>query len=161
MKTRIMTTLKSLRLNTSKGVSIFETMMVISIGTILSATAVPGFLGLIGKESLSKAANEVISDIQKTKIDAIRENRNYQISFLSGNVYRILRDNNDNGTFEQDEIIVTGNLGARFQGISLTSTADITFSPRGTTSAATITLANGRWQKTLTVNVAGRTTLSN
>jgi Tfp pilus assembly protein FimT len=160
MKTGITTILRRLGKNTNKGVSIFESMMAISMATILSAIVTPGFIGYVGKERLAKAANEIVLDILKTKMNAIRENRNYQISFTGVHEYKIYRDDNSNSVFEQNELVETGNLAARYHGVSLSSTASLTLSPRGTASAATITITNGRWQKNLTVNIAGRTTIS-
>jgi Tfp pilus assembly protein FimT len=161
MKTAIITILQILLKNTNQGYSIFETMTVISIGTIISALAIPGFLGYVGKERLVKAANEVVSDIQKTKMNSIRANRNHQISFTDAQTYKIYRDDNSNGSFDQNELLETGNLAAHCKGVSLSSTANITLFARGTASAATITLTSGRFQKNLMINIAGRTTLSN
>jgi prepilin-type N-terminal cleavage/methylation domain-containing protein len=160
MNTKTKQALERISASANKGFTVFETLVVLSIATILSAAAIPNFVGYVGKERLAKAAQEVVSDISKSKMNAIRENRSYNISITGAQEYKISIDTNSNAAFEENEAVETRNLGVQYQDISLSSTANLTFSARGTASAATITLASGRWQKTITVNIAGRITIS-
>lgn len=81
------------------GFSLMELMTVIGILSILSAIAIPGYLGWRDNARLGSAAQDVYSIFQKAKIEAARRNVIVAITFAA-NIATVYVDSN--GNFAQD-----------------------------------------------------------
>ena len=105
----------------ANGFSIMELLTVIAIFAILSAIAIPGFIGWRNKTQLSRAARDVYSSFQKAKAESIRRNENCGIKFRA-NDYVIYLDSNLNFDFDSgtDQVIQTINW-SEYPGVGLDS----------------------------------------
>ncbi|HFQ81916.1 MAG TPA: prepilin-type N-terminal cleavage/methylation domain-containing protein [Desulfobacterales bacterium] len=66
------------------GFSLLELLIVMGLIVIMAAVAVPMFLTNIPKYRLRGAARMVISDFQRTKLEAVKRNRDVEIRFTPG-----------------------------------------------------------------------------
>lgn len=115
------------------GFSIVEVMVVISLIAILSAIAVPNYIGWLPKYRLSTSARDVLSDLEYARATAIKANASVIVEFDTvNNTYRLWVDNGaltnkDNWIQDGDERTLRSRSTA--PGISLT-TANFNGSPR-------------------------------
>lgn len=73
-----------------------EVIIVMAIIGILSAVAIPSFLHWLPNIRLKSAARDMYSNIQKAKLGAIKENREWAVIFDPGNnSYAICDDSGD------------------------------------------------------------------
>ncbi len=141
------------RMDSQKGVTLLETLMVIIILIVVAAIAVPGFRKMATNGNLKAAAKDIMSDFASARERAISENVNYSIVFDQGN----------------NRYTVTGLTNPKSPAhvasdISISAvsfgTSPLVFQARGTTSPPgdkTISLANGRGSTaTITLGTAGR-----
>jgi prepilin-type N-terminal cleavage/methylation domain-containing protein len=83
-----------------KGFTLIELIIVVAIGAILGATAVPDFLGLSDRARLKSAARDVASAMQQARISAIRNATAWAIDFdVASGQYRILSSDGGDGTW--------------------------------------------------------------
>jgi prepilin-type N-terminal cleavage/methylation domain-containing protein len=75
----ILTVLK--KSNTNRGLTLYETLAVVFIIGILSAIAIPTFLGIINQQRITLAQDKVIKSIRKAQREAASENSSYSASF--------------------------------------------------------------------------------
>ena len=103
----------------NKGFSIMELLTVIAIFAILSAIAIPGFIGWRNNAQLGRAARDVYSSFQKAKAESVRRNENCGIKFRA-NDYVIYMDSNTNFDFDAgtDQVIQTINW-SQYPGVKL------------------------------------------
>jgi Tfp pilus assembly protein FimT len=160
MKTKIQSAIRRSLSHGSKGVTIFETIIAMSIAAIISAATIPKYVGYLAKERVTNAANDIVSDIMNSRMSAIQQNRAFKITFTSTHQYTISRDNNNNGVFETNEILETKDISSSAQSMTLSSTANPVLSSRGTASQATITITGGRWHKNISLSMAGHTSIA-
>ncbi|MBW1920097.1 MAG: GspH/FimT family pseudopilin [Deltaproteobacteria bacterium] len=66
---------------TDQGFTLIELLVVIGILAILGAVAIPAFSNWIPNYRLKSAARDVVSNFQRTKLEAVRRNANVIISF--------------------------------------------------------------------------------
>lgn len=66
-----------------RGVTLIELMIVIVIAAVLMAIAVPAFQGTIDRNRLKAAAENLYSDLQFAKAEAIKRNRSVRLVFTS------------------------------------------------------------------------------
>jgi type IV fimbrial biogenesis protein FimT len=103
----------------NKGFTLMEIMVVIGILSILSAIAIPGFIGWRSNAQLGRAARNVYSTFQKAKSESVRRNENCGIKFRA-NDFVIYLDSNLNFDFDAgtDEVIQTINW-SEYPGVEL------------------------------------------
>uniref|UniRef100_UPI0040562AE1 GspH/FimT family pseudopilin n=1 Tax=Candidatus Electronema sp. TaxID=2698783 RepID=UPI0040562AE1 len=66
------------------GFSFAELMVVIAIIGILSATALPSLLGNLPEKRLKNAARNLYSDMQRARLQAVKENNPVEVTFNTG-----------------------------------------------------------------------------
>ena len=141
------------------GFTLLECMVAATLIALLAAIAVPNLLALMPKYRLNGATREILGDLMEARMKAISLNRRVQVFFKDSDHYEICDDANNDGTIEDCEgTAVIKHLQANYPGITLGSTNNPIFSPRGTaTNLATITVTNAsKESKTLTISITGR-----
>ncbi|MEN6487629.1 MAG: GspH/FimT family pseudopilin [Smithella sp.] len=146
-------------MKTNKGFSLVELIIVIAIIGILASISSFAWQRHVDNTNLRTAANDVISDFQNCKIKATSENRNYQISFITGtnSSYTISAPATDTHAAVSITKLPTAH-GAGIKITSATYSANIiTFQARGIGTSGTIVMANSRASNaTITTNITGR-----
>jgi prepilin-type N-terminal cleavage/methylation domain-containing protein len=140
-------------MQSQKGFTLPETLIVISVLIIVAAMAIPGFRKMATNGNLKAAAKDMIGDFATMRERAVSENQNYSILFDQGNNrYTVpgLANPKSPANFAGDIQISAISFG----------TSPLIFQSRGTVSPPgtnTITLTNGRGSTaTITVLTAGR-----
>ena len=143
------------------GFTFMELMVVLAVLAILSAIAIPNFIGWLPKYKLNSASDELLSTLQLSKLRAIRENANVAITFdFVNNTYLAFIDNGANaanGIREADEsILKTGKMPA---GIDLQDTGMgslIQFNRRGFPDVSgNISVSHNSETRTINLTLAG------
>ena len=138
-------------LDSQKGVTLIEFMVVLGILAILLIIAIPR-MDMLQSSRLEGAARVVWSDMHKAKMMAIKENRNIKIEF-SGNGYDFIR-------VSDDETIYSRNVTEEYPGVSLTKSSNepIVFTTKGVgvPPSQTIFISLDGQTKSFTVLSSGR-----
>lgn len=71
-------------LRNSKGLTLVELMVVLSIIGILSAMAIP-MLGITPRAKLKSAARDIVSNLQAARINALRDAKKWRVEFDTAN----------------------------------------------------------------------------
>ncbi|MEZ4524413.1 MAG: prepilin-type N-terminal cleavage/methylation domain-containing protein [Desulfobacterales bacterium] len=100
------------------GFTLVEVLVVVSIITVLMTISIPNFIAWRDNTRLKRAAGDMYNAMQRAKMGAIKENRNWSVSFDTGNGRYSLIDW-VNGTFgDADDITVeTFDLSAYGSGV--------------------------------------------
>jgi Tfp pilus assembly protein FimT len=137
-------------------------LIAISIIGILATIAVPNILGEMPKYRLNGAAHQIVGDLMAARMKAVSRNTKIKIFFSGVDQYKICDDADNNGTVddcEGDSKII--NIQEHYKGITLSSTNNPIFSPRGTASnLATITIANSSGTRNIVIAITGRIQMS-
>jgi len=138
------------------GFTFVELMIAIALISILSIIAVPRFNDLIPRYRLKAAARNIQANMQKARLQAIKENNTVQIRFdntISPGFYYF--DTIDDNQYTAGEFIVnlstyksnidfgTGNASLNWNGSSCSQASAISFGTRGTATPASVYLQNG------------------
>ena len=139
----------------ANGFSLMELMVAIAIVAILSIIAIPNFIAWIPKFEIGGASRDVLGILQKTRVQAIKDNTNYVLMFNTGNdSYTAFQDdgagtpaNAGNGVLDGGERILVQKTLANAIDISATTLpADqVAFDTQGiASSSGTITLGDNQ-----------------
>lgn len=131
----------------ARGFTIVELMIVIAIFGILAAVAIPNFVSQMPRCRLNGAARQVMGDLMWARMQAVSENTSFTVSFLNDHEYQI-----SGGGWSE-----TKDIQDEYHDVTLSSTANPVFQPRGTASPwGTVTVANSSGSKDVKVHITGR-----
>jgi len=143
-----------------------EVMVVIGIIGIISAIAIPNFVGWLPKQRLSSATNDLLGAIQSARLRALKDHASVTMVFdPAADSYLVFLDNGvgagiaDNSVQDGGEPTIGG--GGMPAGVNLVSTSfggTLRFDSRGFPVGAggDVNLSNNRGaSKTITINVTG------
>ena len=135
------------------GFTLMELMVTIAIIAILSAIAIPNFIAWIPKFKLGGGCRDVLAILQKTRVQAVKDNTSYVLMFNTGNEsYTAFLDdgggdpaNSGNGVLDAGERVLVQKTLAN--GIDITATTLpgdlVVFDTQGVASTAgSITLTD-------------------
>jgi len=131
----------------SPGFTVVELIIVMAVVTICLAIAMPDIATFSSGYKLKAAAREVATDLQLTRLLAVKENKTFEVIFGS-NSYQVIR-------LSDGIVAKSGSFGPEYPDISLTNVA-ITFDPRRLSNGSTVTVANPKGTKNVSVAPTGR-----
>ena len=139
-----------------RGFTLVEMMIVIALLAIIAAIAAPNFQTYMAQRRLNGAARQVMTDLMDARMKAVSENNQFKVFFLDTHQYKVLDDENNNGTEDTGEASVTKDIQSNYPGVTLSASAHPIFYPRGTAWGTTVTLTNTSGSKSVSVSTAGR-----
>jgi type IV fimbrial biogenesis protein FimT len=123
------------------GFSLMEIMVATAIIAILSAIAIPNYIGWLPGHRLRSAAADIRSNLQLVKMRAIRQNRQCAILFNpGGGTYQVI-DGGPDGTYGtgDDNVVKTVNVAEYGSGVTLNNVTyggnAVVFMPTGLNQA--------------------------
>ncbi len=139
-----------------RGFTLVEMVIVIALLAIIAAIAAPHFQTYMAQRRLNGAARLVMTDLMDARMKAVSENNQFKVFFLDTHQYKVLDDENNNGTEDTGETSVTKDIQSNYPGVTLSASAHPIFYPRGTAWGTTVTLTNTSGSKSVSVSTAGR-----
>ena len=143
------------RCHRQAGFTMVELMIVIVVIAILSAIAVPNIISWLPNYRLKSAARDLFSNMQKARMQAVKENKNIVTRFdsvINPEIYYFDADNNnaytpgeykiDLSTYKSGVDYGTGNAASNWNGDNCTRASSITFNSRGSSNSGTIYIQN-------------------
>ncbi|MGH7774012.1 MAG: GspH/FimT family pseudopilin [Candidatus Binatia bacterium] len=128
------------------GFTLLELIVALAIFSILAAIALPNWSALLPTYRLKSSARQVQSELHRIKMQAVSENVSFRLVFSEGALdYTVQR---------ASDALATKPLP---EGIVITETGTISFSPRGTAGANRVRLQNVKGECTqVVVSPTGR-----
>lgn len=137
------------------GFSLVELIIVVAIILIVSAIAAPYYVDYMAGQRLNGAARMVMSDLMAARQKAVSINQKVKVSFGSNHAYGIWNDADNNGTVADNEgDNLAMDIYPDYYDVTFGASANPVFQPRGTSSAATVTLTSARTGRSKYVKVA-------
>jgi type IV fimbrial biogenesis protein FimT len=152
-------------LRNNSGLTMAEVMVVIGIIGIISAIAIPNFVGWLPKQRLNSATNDVLGVIQSARLRALKDHASVAIVFnAAADSYLVFLDNGaganaNNGVQDGDEPTIGGGVmpaGVHLDGTSFGGTLRFDSRSFPVGAVGDVNLSNNRGaSKTITINVTG------
>ncbi len=152
--------------SSDRGLSLLELLVVLVILAICVAVALPNVSGWIEKYRVSKAARQLVTDLQHARMRAVSHGLQHRVSFnIPKKTYAIEEGNASNGsnawvTIGSTRALADPRNPHYARGVSLSTNFThnaVIFSTRGTASpAGTITLTTPRYKRQVSVILTGR-----
>jgi len=145
-------------INNNKAFTLLEVIIVLAVMALLGVIAWPNFKDFMAQRRLNGAAREVQGSLMAARMQAVSENRKIGQKIVNGSQYTLFRDNNNNGTMEAGEWIITKDIHPAYHDVvfSTSSGAVIFFYPNGTASPGTINIEGSTGSKRITISMGGR-----
>ncbi|HVO58803.1 MAG TPA: GspH/FimT family pseudopilin [Dongiaceae bacterium] len=148
------------RRRSNRGFTLIELVMVVAIGMILAAMALPALKSSLQYFRLRSAVSSVTGAIQSTRYRAIFDGCPYNISFdATANTYQIASETNGGSACASSFTNVGTAVPWGISNVVLNQNTTLQFKPSGlvtaTTGAMTMTLTYGPNTKTITVSNYG------
>lgn len=83
-------------MNKSRGITLVELLIVITITGILSTSLAYAYSGWIGRYKIEKQTKDIYADLMAARTMAMTRNRVYFVDFTAAKTYRLVEDTNDN-----------------------------------------------------------------
>ncbi len=151
-------------MNNQKGFSLIEMMVVIAVISILAGIAIPNAISWRSNSQIGAAAREIMTDLQRARMEAIKRNRNVEAIFTTGKgasstIKDLTSDAILSGTSYSGGVEVNIAQGERFIFNSRGLPVDENNQPVGhddeNKESINIELTNGKRNITVEVTVAG------
>lgn len=133
--------------NHSSGFAVSELIIVLAIITTCLAIAKPDITTIASGYILKTAAREVSTDLQLTRLLAVKENKTFQVVFDS-NSYQVIR-------LSDGTVTRSRSFAPEYPGLNLTNVS-ITFDSRGISDGNTVTVANERGATNVSIASTGK-----
>ncbi len=141
----------------NRGYTLMELVIVMSMVIMVALLSQKWLTSQLPKWRLNGATRQVVSDFMGAKMQAVTQGNKHRVNFLDDHQYTILDDDNGNGKPDPGELFVTRDIQKDYMDITLTSTNNPIFHPRGTASnLGTVTLKNSAGSKSISVGITGR-----
>jgi prepilin-type N-terminal cleavage/methylation domain-containing protein len=136
----------------ARGFTLVEALLVMVMGGILLAVAIPRFSTLRQSYLVDSAAHQFAGDLRRTQVEAIKRNRTVELAVTGGSTYSIQ-------SVPPPALITVYYARAFEAGVAFnggaTSARMRAFGPP-TTGATTFIIQSGTAQKSVIVSAAGR-----
>ena len=145
--------------NKQSGFTLIEMMIVIGLLSVFAGIAIPNFLSYLPKSRLNGAARQVMGDLMAARMQAVSQNNEFKVFFLNDHEYKILDDDDNNGSIDNGEWTQTKDIQSEYSDVTFSASADPIFYPRGIAYGSTITLtssADSNLKKDVIVAPTGR-----
>lgn len=116
------------------GFTMLELLIAVAIIGIAAGLAMPNLIGFMANYRLKDAASRLYSDMQDTKLNAIKQNKDWAIVFNAGaGKYYICSDKGGDNSWDLDqntiekEVTISGKSGVSFGHGSATTSAGTSF----------------------------------
>ena len=140
-----------------RGYTLVELVIVMSIFVLVALLSQTWLASQLPKWRLNGATRQVVSDFMGAKMHAVTQRNKHRVTFIDDHMYSILDDDNSNGRQDPEERLVTRDIQTDFVDVTLTSTNNPIFHPRGTASnLGTVTLKNSAGTKRISIGMTGR-----
>lgn len=147
----------------NNGFTLMELMIVIAIIAILSALAIPNFLGWLPERRLDAGAQDVLQGLQKSRSRAIMTNRNVIFNFDADSFIAFVDDNDSGGQDAGDLVIVDRDMPASVDIATnlVGGVTSVTFNNRGIpdTSGSLVLQNNNGTTKDVRLYLSGHSVL--
>ena len=138
------------------GFTLMELMTTIAVFSILAMIAIPTFMSWLPEMRLNGAARQVMGDPMAARMNAVKENNEFKVFFTGTDQYKILDDDDNDGTDDTGEASTTKNIQTNYHGVTFTYSNDPIFYPRGTAWGTTVKVTNSSGSKYVKVAITGR-----
>ena len=143
--------------DSDRGYTLIELVVVMSILLMVALLGQYWLSSQMPKWRLNGATRQVVSDFMGAKMQAVTQGNKHRVTFLDDRYYTILDDDNGNGKPDPGELLVTRDIQTDYSDVTLTSTNNPIFHPRGTASnLGTVTLKNSAGSKSISIGITGR-----
>lgn len=139
-----------------RGFTLVSLILTIVIMGLLISLGIPTFTTLMKAHRLNGAARQFMGDLMWARMQAVNQGNEFKVFILDTHQYKILDDDDNDGTADAGEWSDTRSIQTEFAGVTFSATADPIFFPRGTATGATITFTKSGSTKTVKVHITGR-----
>ncbi len=143
--------------DSDRGYTLIELVIVMSILLMVTLLGQYWLSSQMPKWRLNGATRQVVSDFMGAKMQAVTQGNKHRVTFVDDRFYTILDDDNSNGKPDPGELLVTRDIQTDYPDVTLISTNNPIFHPRGTASnLGTITLKNSAGSTSISIGITGR-----